>query len=166
MKSHNRFVLTLVLIWAAFLTPCFYYGRHAVHGIHHYDGITILGDIKISEPWREETARRFPTALVYASHGANCGGKWICQNPDFPDSLEDAFYVHDLALSLRQQYPDRVIVLVICNPGHLHVGVPGVFYANDDVLIDPDLQNHRAWLLHILHPGCVGNIFEFHEDAL
>lgn len=163
MRNRNtRFTVTVLVLWALFLTPFYYYEMHLPR--HHYTGIEVLGNKDISTLWEDETARRFPDALIFASHGTNCGGKWICQNPDKPTSLADAIYVHDLALSLRQQYPDRIIVLVICNPGHLKVGVPGVYYAKDDVLIEPDSQNLRCYALHFFHPGCVGNIFEFVDD--
>lgn len=164
MRHWKKSFAGLLFLFTPFFCVFFATPKPHARPTHHYTGIEVLGNKDISTLWEDETVRRFPNALIYASHGTNCGGKWICQNPDNPTSLADAFYVHDLALSLRQQYPDRIIVLVICNPGHLKVGVPGVYYAKDDVLVEPDAQNTRCYVLHFLHPGCVGNIFEFVDD--
>lgn len=137
------------------------------HIVHHYDGVQIVSNDEMGqlvEPWKEETARRFPNALIFAAHGGTAAGKWICQNPDDPTSLKNAFMVHDIALSLHQAYPDRVIVLIVCNPDHLKCGVPGVYYAQANVWVTPDKHANCKDLNHLMYPEAVGNIFEFVTD--
>lgn len=114
--------------------------------------------------WEIEVERRFPGAFIYATHGSVAAHTWICQGEADPSSLAEADFVHDLALRLRAQFPDRVIVLIVCNPGHFKLHVPGVYYARDNVWLTPDKFSNLTDFLHIIMPDAVGNIFEFSDE--
>lgn len=136
---------------------------------HHYAGIEVQSPIsrwphitESLELWKREVARRFPTALIYAIHGNTDGTNWVCLDPKAPRSGH-MVKVRDLALQLRKENPDRVIVLIICNPGGFNLGIPGVFHAMDSVWFDPDKDADNTDPGRQEDRGCVGNIFEFND---
>lgn len=114
--------------------------------------------------WEQEVERRFQGAYIYAAHGGVAAHSWICQGPNDPSDIAEAEFVRDVALRLRAQFPDRVIVLIVCNPGHFKLHVPGVYYARDSVWLTPDKYAGYCDLAHLLTPEAVGNIFEFSDE--
>ena len=88
-----------------------------------------------AEAWRAEVSRRFPDAVVILAHGGNfAGDQWICSALMFGrySTVQDAVRFE------QARYPGRTIVVLCCNPGHLKLGIPGVFYSNDSVWCVPD----------------------------
>lgn len=122
------------------------------------------------ELWRSEIARRYPGAVGLVCHGGDMG-HWTL-HPDhrrlvllptgpIPFYLQDRpFPVEQEIAVLRAKYPGRRIVLVVCNPGHYRLNIPGVSYALESVWAVPDRSlNPRSQQ----HPEDVGNVFEFQE---
>jgi hypothetical protein len=126
--------------------------------------------------WQQEIGRRFPHSVGVLCHGGNfVGDQWIVTAKSFEHYLT----APDIARHMQAKYPDRTIVLLCCNPGHLHLNVPGVYYAADSVWTVPDRQvgDHPeaagltldsgyepAMSRWSADPSVVGNIFEFLED--
>lgn len=126
-------------------------------------------------PWRNEIARRFPHAVGLLVHGGDfVQGQWIVGASTVPGHVTT---VADQVERVRKLYPDRTIVLLACNTGHLKLGIPGVFYAQSSVWCVPDRgikpemldeaggtldgREHSRW---DDNPDVVGNIFEFVKD--
>lgn len=88
-----------------------------------------------AELWRAEISRRFPDAVAILCHGGNFAGEqWICSAGNF-----GRYSTVPEAVAYEQaRYPGRTIVILCCNPGHLKLGIPGVYYANDSVWCVPD----------------------------
>lgn len=127
--------------------------------------------------WRTEVARRFPDAVVVACHGGEfIEGEWLVKSPEFGKA---AITADKLAQHFKDKYPGRVIVMLACNPGHLHLHVSGVYHAMDSVWCLPDRatmsdQVHNRLMLDggfgeredrwVGDPNVVGSIFEFLQD--
>jgi hypothetical protein len=128
--------------------------------------------------WQVEVGRRFPKALVILCHGGNfIEGEWSVKAAvRWPYTSAQHLVRH-----YQQLYPDRVVVLLACNVGHLKLNVPGAYYAHSSVWCEPDratggapendyrmldddpespLGGHEAsrWTVD---PEVVGNVFEF-----
>lgn len=88
---------------------------------------------RYAEAWKTEIARRFPNAFVVFVHGnETADGIWACQ------TMNGMVPVADIVLYWQSKYPKRTIVLLSCNPGHLTLGVPGVYYFRNSVWLVPD----------------------------
>lgn len=126
--------------------------------------------------WRTEVARRFPDAVVLLMHGGNfMGDQWICT----AKSYEMYTTVPDAIAFEQAKFPGRTIVVLACNPGHIHLhGFPNVYIAYDSVFCVPDraVGDNVENALKLLDsgydpvlsrwsdmPGVYGNIFEFQE---
>jgi hypothetical protein len=139
-----------------------------------------------AEMWRVETARRFDNAVVIICHGGDFeAGRFIVGA-----GLQPWKHVSTAAEVVRHfqtLYPTRTLVLVACNPGHLKLRIPGVYYALNNVWVYPDRDIQRAeaagevlatWTSdwkHLLEgdstrsrsevsPDFVGSIFEFVKE--
>jgi hypothetical protein len=131
--------------------------------------------------WQKEIGRRFPKAVGILVHGGDfVEGEWIV-------GTSWARHRHVTPLKTVVQhyqklYPDRTVVVLACNPGHLKLGIPGVFYSHSNVWCIPDraleesmfFQNARFVITsgeqlrgddsrprNDQWPDVVGNIFEF-----
>lgn len=140
-------------------TPTQYHTRHIYHGVEALSplaGSSEFVDESIAL-WKIEVARRFPDAVIVVLHGQSLLGEWVCQNPRYPDDFFKAVKVRDLVAEVRAEYPDRIIVLICCNPGHHVLNIPGVYHAIDSVWFTPDEYNteNRGDI------PVVGNIYEF-----
>ena len=124
--------------------------------------------------WQMEVSRRFHHALVIIVHGGDfLEGEWIVGSEQYGHPVITA---KQIVRHFQQQFPDRTIVLVACNTGHLKLGVPGVYYAHSSVWVVPDRDVFRALgeanlMLDgreqdrsLLEPEIVGNIWEFTAD--
>lgn len=106
--------------------------------------------------WMVEANRRFANPVVVFCHGdtyidAFGNPQWYA----FPD-VRPPLPVHTLALELKQDYPGRDIVLVICNPDGLELGVPGVHYSRGgSVWIVPD---RNLSIRSTIDPSAIGNV--------
>lgn len=91
----------------------------------------------IESMWQVEIGRRFNNAVGIIVHGGDFEqGRWIVGSSRQPwKHVETAA---EVVQRYQELYPYRTIVLVSCNPGHLKLGVPGVFYATSDVWMVPD----------------------------
>ena len=106
--------------------------------------------------WVHEASRRYPSAVVFASHGTSWNGEWWCENGE-----GGLIRVEDVAKQLRHDYPGMRVVLVVCNPGHHDLDIPGVTHAMSNVWVVPDrLLSERSFYFH----SNTGNIYEFDED--
>lgn len=162
MKIIARILLVLVL---GTTVTCLINSRSVKHHYSHTDSMCVVPGMEDSVGmWEVEAARRFPGAFVYAAHGGVAAHSWICQGMADPTKLAEADFVHDLALRLKAQYPDRIIVLIICNPGHFKLHVPGVYYALADVWLVPDRFEDDTVSKYTMMPDAVGNIYEFVDD--
>jgi hypothetical protein len=89
--------------------------------------------------WQTEIARRFPNAVGILCHGGQYElGRWIVKT----DSSH-LMTARDLALVYQHLYPGRTIVLLACNPGHLALGIPGVYHFHSSVWCVPDRATGR-----------------------
>jgi hypothetical protein len=86
--------------------------------------------------WQAEIGRRFPNAVGIFVHGGDfVEGQWIVGTNLSPHRVSSTVAVVKHYQSL---YPDRTIVLLACNTGHLKLGIPGVYYATASVWCVPD----------------------------
>lgn len=129
--------------------------------------------------WQQEIGRRFPHAVGILCHGGDfVEGQWIVS----AKSYEHIVPVTELVEHVRKQFPDRTIVLLACNPGHLRLGIPGVYYAHSSVwcvpdrALTPEMFSRATQTLDSGYeiggdqsrwqtaPEVVGNIYEFDTD--
>lgn len=130
---------------------------------HHYHGVETLiltadPEALITAPfWEREVARRFPNALMVISHGGSIIDTWVMQTPGEPAR------VVDVVNGLRERYPGRDIVLVVCNPGHHVINIEGVHYAMDNVWKYPDksIPLDQVGRSDTGEEDGIGNIYEF-----
>ena len=106
--------------------------------------------------WSREVYRRYPNAIIIMSHGFDYNGQWWC---DYT-SLE-TILVEDLVALIREQYPVRRIVLVICNPGGYTLDLSNVSYSLENMWRMPDRDlSPRSFV----KPGVSGNVYEMQEN--
>lgn len=108
--------------------------------------------------WRIDAEDRFgPRVVVLLCHGVSRDGRWLT-DPDAPVVPAD---VQAVAETLRAAYPDRPVVLVVCNPGGAELRpVPGVYYARRDVLVPPFKFEPGT---RIRWKGVCGSVWEMRE---
>lgn len=108
--------------------------------------------------WRSEVDRRFPGAVMLIAHGSNNYlGEWYL----WPDPPLRPMPVEQAARIIKGIYGNRPLVLVVCNPGHEHLPVGGVFYSKESVWTVPD----SAYVLPLWRwaDPTVGSVFQFVE---
>lgn len=129
--------------------------------------------------WRDEIARRFDSAVGILVHGGELfPTEWGVGT--FPKPK----HIQDVVKDVQKRYPGRTVVILACNPGHLKLGIPGVYYAHSSVWCVPDralspemfreekFQMMNGHWLDVkedlprskVEPDVVGNIFEFEAD--
>lgn len=92
--------------------------------------------------WQKEIGRRFSNAVGVLCHGGEfIEDEWIVGSPTYGRSAQTA---DSLVAHFQAKYPGRTIVLLACNPGHLHLHVKGVYHATDSVWCVPDRENGKA----------------------
>lgn len=88
--------------------------------------------------WQKEVARRFDHATVILVHGGDfVEGQWIVGDWSYRSGVH-VRPVTDVVKEAQAADPSRTIVLLACNPGHLQLGIPGVYYAHSSVWCVPD----------------------------
>jgi hypothetical protein len=112
-----------------------------------YDPSTLTKSIVLSKGlqrgaklWRAEANRHDVDPVVLVCHGNTLSGKWML----FPDE-GDPIPVEGAAQILKQVFPHRPLLLLVCNPGHHALKTPGVYYAKESMWMVPD----RASLFRI-----------------
>lgn len=172
MKTLSRYasVLSFFLISAILIAAAFCPAFKHVPVVSHAPRV----DVVVCDPsleqfangWRQEIGRRFPDAVGVLCHGGEfIDGEWLVKVP----SLNlPAMTADQVARHFQAKFPGRVIVLLACNPGHLHLHVAGVYHAEDSVWCVPDrLAGEHPELDDLRlgrwsdNPGVVGSIFEF-----
>lgn len=84
--------------------------------------------------WQKEISRRFPNAVGVLCHGGEfVDGQWIVSAKAYGRDLT----AQDIARFAQAHYPGKTIVLLCCNPGHLKLGIPGVYHFEDSVFLCP-----------------------------
>lgn len=128
---------------------------------------------KFEAAWRDEIDRRFDHAVGILVHGGDfVSGQWIVGASSQP--WMHVTEVSKLVEEVKAKYPDRIVVLLACNPGHVHLNIPGVYYALDSVWCLPDRAITPEMFVGSWEPGeisrwqsdpnVVGNIYEFVTD--
>lgn len=87
--------------------------------------------------WKAEIARRFHNAVGVFIHGTMLpNGEWV----SLTEYVDSKTYtpVKLLVRDYQRMYPHRTIVLVSCNPGHVRLDVPGIYYVHSSVWCIPD----------------------------
>jgi hypothetical protein len=134
MLRFTGILLALLLAGCAAKAPHKAPHRHAVNdsGI---EGIVLCEDIADALPYWQAEARRhgIRDAVIVVAHGDEFMGAWMA----FPDAPMKPILVEQLLWQVRRQYPNRVIIAAICNPGDIKISVPDVFYAREDVWVKP-----------------------------
>lgn len=88
--------------------------------------------------WQAEIGRRFPDAVGVLVHGGDfVEGQWIVGDWTYR-SDRHVRLATDVVKEAEAMYPGRTVVLLACNPGHLDLGIPGVYYAHSSVWCVPD----------------------------
>ena len=132
--------------------------------VHHWHGLETLalvhdeGVPESIEAWKVEIDRRFPDAFVLFSHGGDDMGVWRCY-AEYGSKMRGK-PVQEVADILHARYPDRIIVLIMCNPGHARITTPGVYYALDSVWFETDRSTDATERAQAI-PEFVGNVYEF-----
>jgi hypothetical protein len=121
--------------------------------------------------WSQEVSRRFPDAVVVLCHGGEIEeGRWV---------LKTSWNHAETAVSVIERehakWPLRTVVVLGCNPDHVHLtGLPYAYQADDYVYCIPDraltpseeADGASKMVLegrNSVYPNAVGNIFEFQE---
>lgn len=137
---------------------------------------------QFEEMWRAEINRKFDHAVGILVHGGDfVEGQWIVGT----GYGRHVSTVGEVVSHYQHLYPDRTIVLLACNPGHIDLHMPGVYYAKSSVWCVPDraltpaMMSNGKSLQHLgfpflsgdvevprpsrwaLEPDVVGNIYEF-----
>ena len=90
-------------------------------------------------------------------HGYEINGEWwVAPAARFPTTTAE------FVASVRRRYPDKHVVLIVCNPGGVEFEVPDVSYATENVWVIPD-----AWagdLRDFAEPEAIGKIEEFERN--
>jgi hypothetical protein len=87
--------------------------------------------------WRDEIGRRFSNAVGVLVHGGDFeDNRWIVGSHRQP--WKHVTEITTVVREIQAKYPGRTIVVLACNTGHLHLGVPGVYYATSSVWCVPD----------------------------
>ena len=100
------------------------------------DATTLSFDLfPATRKWMPQIREQYPNALVVAVHGETdpVSGDWMA----YP-SLAPPVPVSMLVDRLRLNYPDRMIVLLTCNPDGKTLDKKNVVYAKDNVWSIPD----------------------------
>lgn len=91
----------------------------------------------LGQSWEPQIRRRYPNAVVVYSHGVSVADRWWIRTNR---GVIPAFTLVEV---VRSAYPDRRIVLLVCNPGGHKLEFPNVSYALRDVWIVPDSSAGR-----------------------
>lgn len=126
---------------------------------------------RFEEAWRVEIGRKFHNAVAILVHGGDfLPGEWIVGSQPGSGHVELAT---DVVKRVQAQYPGRTVILLACNPGHIKLGIPGVYYATSSVWCIPDrnitdenaesrdaqeILGPSRWQMA---PDVLGNIYEF-----
>jgi hypothetical protein len=134
MRFVAGILLALLLAGCATKAPHKAPYRHAVNdsGIK---GIVLCSDIANALPHWEAEARRhgITDCVIVVAHGDEFLGTWMA----FPDAPMKPILVEQLLWAVRRQYPNKLIIASICNPGDIKITVPDVFYAREAVWVKP-----------------------------
>ena len=105
--------------------------------------------------WSREVRRLYPNAIIVMSHGHDKKDDWYC---DY--GLGDIL-VKTLVAQLREEYPIRRIVLMICNPGGYILDASNVTYSLENVWMIPDRAlTDRSFF----DPNAIGNVYEMQSN--
>lgn len=137
--------------------------------------------------WQEEIGRRFDNAVGILVHGGNfVEGQWVVGANLVPYRRVSS--AEDVVRHYQELYPGRTVVLLACNPGHLKLNIPGVYYAKANVWCVPDRHLAPSMFLSGVAfatldsgfaplsiadpvtrwefaPDHIGNIYEFVSDS-
>lgn len=115
----------------------------------------------VQEEWVIETQRRYDKFVLVLCHGTELAGQWYA-TPDLSPPLP----VRELVRDVRRRFPERRIVLIVCNPGGFILREPGVSFATTLVWTLPDsFVNPFANYMRDLPHNYVGDINEFKERS-
>jgi hypothetical protein len=127
--------------------------------------------------WQREVERRFHNAVAILVHGGDfVEGEWIVGTSFMPG--RHVTKATELVEHYKSIYPNRRIVLLACNTGHIPLGISGVYYSRSSVWLVPDRDLTPAmmidgsgseklgpiWPRREIDQDAVGNIFEFVAD--
>lgn len=94
--------------------------------------------------WQKEINRRFDNAVMILVHGGDfVEDQWIVGDWQYRSGVH-VRPIKDVVAETQKMYPGRTIVLLACNPGHLNLGIPGVYYAKSSVWCIPDRDMDQA----------------------
>lgn len=131
------FILLVVGLMAGFVSAI---KPHAGVGTAGPDVVMEVLDPSLEQfapAWQQEIARRFHHSVGILVHGGDfVQGEWIVEGNYA--SGQHVQHTADVVAHYRAMFPDRTIVLLACNPGHLNLGIPGVYYAHSSVWCVPD----------------------------
>ena len=175
----KRFFLPAAFLVSALLVLLFSFShRHATPAYCDQPDVIVENLVpsldRYAPMWQQEVGRRFHHSVVILVHGGDfLEGEWIVGSEQYGHPVITAKQV---VRHFQQQFPDRTIVLIACNTGHLRLGIPGVYYAHSSVWCVPDRDVFRSLdgankMLDgqeqdrsALEPEIVGNIWEFDKD--
>lgn len=138
---------------------------HVYHGVevelHVHENQYISRSV---DYWKREAQRRFIAPILIFGHGNDFNGVWSMQLQDQGNRIVP---VAEVAAKVRAKFPDRVIVLICCNPKGHALHMPGVYHAWDSVWFVPDKEITNVpsdQKEHNQDRNVVGNVFEFSDD--
>jgi hypothetical protein len=124
------------------------------------------------QDWLRGIKARWPDGcIVVMGHGGEAFGEWsIFPTPGFDPTdmpfaglpISEEWFVK----CIRHDYGfDVPVVILSCDPGHQVItDVPNVWQATDSIWIVPDADTDPVsrYVRHLMDPGCVGNLDDFH----
>lgn len=154
-----------MIAWTALAVGCVLMALHT-----HYDHPTRNIDVVIrggfnggATWWKEEVTKRYSDAVIVFCHGKeDYEGTWVTDGTSAPRET-----IEDMVTRTRATYPDRRLVLIVCNPGGDIIPHTNVTYALNNVWYYPnfvmDLVDHEA-RTDRRSGNTVGRISEFIEQ--
>lgn len=150
--------IAAILLSLILLTSCVSHGGKIREWFNApgVEAIVLSYDIASAQRfWIPEVAPEYPNALLVIAHGDSWDGRWYAYPTHGLPVL-----VEELVRSIRETYPHRRIVLIICNPEAHTLDVPGVSYAPDKVWVMTDKKAGLSFR-DLLAPEAVGSFEEF-----
>lgn len=142
MKDVLRYVAVLVFTFLVLFGLLAYLPSAPQHVQNVYESnqpqvvVECLDDslTKFVPAWKTEVARRWhePCVMILCHGGELCKGEWVVKVNEQIERTDD------LVIEMQRKYPNRTLILLACNPGHLALKEHGVWHSQDSTWCIPD----------------------------
>jgi hypothetical protein len=136
MRSRNIILAVMLLLFAGLFLSIGIFGHtHTPLGPPVVMQVLDPSLEPYAAAWQAEIGRRFPHSVGILCHGGYfVEGQWLTSSIEYRHLTT----VQEVVKHVQTQYPDRVVVLLVCNVDHHILGIPGVYYAHSSIWCVPD----------------------------